>query len=390
MIKGEYPLELFDSQRTPFYYYNTALLRDTLEEIRSQLNRCPDWQVHYAIKANFNPEILRIIAKYGFGADCVTGGEIDAALDAGFSPTGIVYAGVGKRDEEIILGLKVGIRRFNVESTAELCVINNLALSLGKIAPVSFRVNPDVGAHTHANITTGLAENKFGIHHSMLKDAVQLANALPGIEFCGLHFHIGSQILDMSDFVALSNRINQCLEQMDTMGIKVKDVNVGGGLGIEYEHPNHLPIADFASYFQVFKKHLNTKLPVHFELGRSIVAPCGTLISRVLYVKEGLNRKFAILDASMTELIRPALYHAYHRIENISSDEPEEKYDVVGPVCESSDVFGSSVMLNKCHRGDFIVIRSAGAYGESMASHYNCRPFPDYYLSDKKIGYVEK
>lgn len=380
MIKGQFPVEDFSSRRTPFYYYDTGLLRATLEEIRRQLERSPQWRVHYAVKANFNPEILRIIAEYGLGADCVTGGEIEAALEAGFAPSGIVYAGVGKRDEEIRLGLEAGIGRFNVESTAELRVINDIALSLGKTAPVSFRVNPDVGAHTHANITTGLAENKFGIHHSMLEGAVRLAMELPGIEFCGLHFHIGSQILDMSDFVSLCNRVNDCLEQMVSMGIRVKDVNVGGGLGIEYEHPNHLPIADFASYFQVFRKHLHSTLPVHFELGRSIVAPCGALISRVLYVKEGLHRNFAILDASMTELIRPALYNAYHRIENITSDGPEEKYDVVGPVCESSDVFGKGVLLNRCTRGDLIAIRSAGAYGESMASHYNCRPFPGWML----------
>jgi diaminopimelate decarboxylase len=163
---------------------------------------------------------------------------------------------------------------------------------------------------------------------------------------------------------------------MDTIGIKVRDINVGGGLGIEYGHPNHLPIADFEAYFNVFKRHLETRVPVHFELGRSIIAPCGTLISRVLYVKEGLHRKFAVLDASMTELIRPALYHAFHRIENISSDGKEEKYDVVGPVCESSDVFGKGVLLDECRRGDIIAIRSAGAYGESMASCYNCRPLP--------------
>lgn len=377
MIKGNFPIAEFASRRTPFYFYDADLLCSTLEELCNQLLHHPAWQVHYAVKANYNPDILRIISKYGLGADCVTGGEINAALEAGFNPSSIVYAGVGKRDEEIVLGLQSGIGRFNVESTAELRVINDIALSLGKVAPVSFRVNPDVGAHTHANITTGLAENKFGIHHSMLRDAVELAISLPAIDFRGLHFHIGSQILDMSDFLSLCNRINVCLDEMEIMGVQVKDVNVGGGLGIEYEHPNHLPIANFADYFQVFKKHLNTKLPVHFELGRSIVAPCGSLISRILYVKDGLHRRFAILDASMTELIRPALYDAYHRIENISSSEPEEKYDVVGPVCESSDVFGTGVVLNKCHRGDLIAIRSAGAYGESMASRYNCRPLPE-------------
>ena len=200
------------------------------------------------------------------------------------------------------------------------------------------------------------------------------------MRLCGLHFHIGSQILEMSDFVALCNRINACVSRLELLGVKVGDINVGGGLGVEYEHPNHLPIADFKAYFDVFKRHLDASRPVHFELGRSIIAPCGTLISRVLYVKEGLYRKFAILDASMTELIRPALYHAYHRIENLTSDGPEEKYDVVGPVCESTDVFGKGVELSQCHRGDYIAIRSAGAYGESMASQYNCHPLPESFI----------
>ena len=380
MIKGNYPLGLFKDRRTPFYFYDTTLLQQTIEEVKRQIADRPSWQVHYAVKANANPDILRIIAEAGLGADCVSGGEVSAALAAGFRPESIVFAGVGKRDDEIQLGLDAGIGRFNVESTAEMMVISELALAAGRRAPVSIRVNPDVGAHTHANITTGLAENKFGIHHSVLPEAIALAQRLPGLDFRGLHFHIGSQILDMSDFVSLCNRINECTERLELMGIKLQDINVGGGLGIDYEHPNHLPVADFRAYFDVFKRHLDCKCPVHFEPGRSIVAPCGTLISRVLYVKDGLHKQFAILDASMTELLRPALYHAWHRIENISSDGPEEKYDVVGPVCESSDVFGKGVVLNRCSRGDFIALRSAGAYGESMASRYNCRPLPESLL----------
>ena len=380
MIKGTFPLDLFRDRRTPFYFYDTPLLKETLEAVMAQLADRPSWRVHYAVKANFNPALLRIIAESGFGADCVSGGEVQVALDAGFPPETIVFAGVGKRDDEIALALEARIGRFNVESTAELVVINEIAGSMGCTAPVSFRVNPDVGAHTHANITTGLAENKFGIHHSQLDAAVRLALELPNIDFRGLHFHIGSQILEMSDFVALCNRINACVSGLERQGIKVEDINVGGGLGVEYEHPNHLPIADFKAYFDVFKRHLDASRPVHFELGRSIIAPCGTLISKVLYVKEGLYRKFAILDASMTELIRPALYHAYHRIENLTSDGPEEKYDVVGPVCESTDVFGKGVELSQCHRGDYIAIRSAGAYGESMASQYNCHPLPESFI----------
>ena len=378
MLKGSFPVERFQQLKTPFYYYDLALLRRTLDAVREQLSRSPEFRVHYAVKANANPVILRTIAAAGLGADCVSGGEIRAALENGFRPDGIVYAGVGKSDDEIRYALQVGIARFNAESAAELEVIDEIAGSMGKTAPVSLRVNPDIGAHTHANITTGLAENKFGINYDQLVETIQLALRLPNLRYCGMHFHIGSQILDMADFIALCNRINTLVERIQRSGLPLGDINVGGGLGINYQHPNHLDVADFAAYFDTFRRHLT--LPegtlVHFEPGRSIVAPCGSLISRVLYVKEGTTKRFAIIDASMTELIRPALYKAYHRVENISSDEPEEIYDVVGPVCESSDVFVKGASIDRCHRGDLIAIRSAGAYGEAMASQYNCRPLP--------------
>ena len=382
MLKGSYPLDRFQGLQTPFYYYETALLQLTLDTIKEQLRNRPQWQVHYAVKANHNPVLLRQIASAGFGADCVSGGEVRAALEAGFPPQSIVYAGVGKADWEILLALEAGIGRFNVESSAELKVIAQLAASKGLVAPVSLRVNPDIGAHTLAGITTGLAENKFGIYHGMVEDVAREALALPSIRFCGLHFHIGSQILEMPDFAALCNRINDLTTRLERSGIPVEDVNVGGGLGIEYGHPNHLPMADFASYFGTYKRLLPASRPVHFELGRSIVAPCGTLITRVLYVKEGLARRFAIVDAGMNDLIRPALYHASHRIENLSSDGPEMAYDVVGPCCESSDVFGKDILLEECRRGDFIAIRSAGAYCESMASQYNCRPLAPAVFSE--------
>ena len=382
MLKGTYPLDRFQGLQTPFYYYDTQLLQLTLDTIKEEVKDRPQWQVHYAVKANHNPVLLRQIAAAGFGADCVSGGEVQAALDAGFPPQSIVYAGVGKADWEILLALDAGIGRFNVESSAELQVIASLAASKGLIAPVSLRVNPDIGAHTLAGITTGLAENKFGIYHGMVEDVAREAMALPSIRFCGLHFHIGSQILEMPDFAALCNRINDLTDQLERHGIPVGDVNVGGGLGIEYGHPNHLPMADFPSYFGTYKRLLPSGRPVHFELGRSIIAPCGTLITRVLYVKEGLARRFAIVDAGMNDLIRPALYHASHRIENLSSSGPELPYDVVGPCCESSDVFGKDVLLEECRRGDFIAIRSAGAYGESMASQYNCRPLAPAVFSE--------
>lgn len=378
MLKGKFPLEAFASMKTPFYYYDRDLLERTLETVRRQIEKNPSFHVHYAVKANFNPEILSIISSYGLGADCVSGGEIKSAVGAGFKPSGIVFAGVGKSDDEIRYAIEIGIARFNAESLPEVEVISQMASEMGKTANVSLRVNPDIGAHTHANITTGLSENKFGINYEQLESVLDKVLLLPSVKYCGLHFHIGSQILDMADFTALCNRVNVLVRKLSLAGYPVGDINVGGGLGINYEHPNHLNIADFESYFGTFREHLD--LPegtdVHFELGRSIVAPCGSLISKVLYVKEGTTRRFAVIDASMTELIRPALYKAYHRVENISSDESEEVYDVVGPVCESSDVFVKGASIDRCRRGDYVAIRSAGAYGESMASKYNCRPLP--------------
>ena len=379
MLKGSFPTGKFAQMRTPFYFYDLKLLRRTLEAIRAAVSAVPEFRVHYAVKANANPVILKEISAAGLGADCVSGGEIRAALAAGFRPEGIVYAGVGKSDSEIMLALDSGISRFNVESAAELEVIAELAAKAGKKAPVSLRINPDIGAHTHSNITTGLAENKFGIIYEQMEEVMRLALSLPSVEYRGLHFHIGSQILDMMDFVALCNRINSLVDELSKAGLPVGDINVGGGLGVSYEHPNLLPVPDFASYFGTFRRHLKLPAgtPVHFELGRSVVAQCGSLISRVLYVKQGTTKQFAVIDGSMTELIRPALYKAYHRIENLSSDEPEEIYDVVGPVCESSDVFLKAAHLNRCRRGDYLAIRSAGAYGEAMASQYNCRPLPE-------------
>ncbi|MDE6027160.1 MAG: diaminopimelate decarboxylase [Muribaculaceae bacterium] len=385
ILRGNFPIKKFEKLETPFYYYNLDLLRSTLSSIKEATRRDHNFCVHYAVKANANPEILRLIARAGLGADCVSGGEIVAAVNAGFPADKIVYAGVGKTDREINIGLDNDIFCFNVESVPELEVINELAAAKGKTASVAIRVNPDVGAHTHANITTGLAENKFGISLTDLDRVIDMAKSLDNIRFIGLHFHIGSQILDMTDFMALCNRINSLLERLDSRGIEIPNINVGGGLGIDYKHPNHHDIPDFKGYFDTYRRHLRLRpgQNLHFELGRAVVGQCGSLISRVVYVKEGTKKKFVILDAGMTDLIRPALYQAYHRIENISSDSEEvERYDVVGPVCESSDVFGKEVDLPLTRRGDFIALRSAGAYGEIMASQYNCRELPKAYNSD--------
>ncbi len=385
MTKGQFPTDRFQQLRTPFYYYDTELLRQTLQAIRQETVRHEAFCVHYAVKANANPRLLRIIREAGLGADCVSGGEIEAAVKAGFPASKIVYAGVGKSDWEINLGLDVGIFAFNVESMAELEVINALAAAKGKTARIALRINPNVGAHTHANITTGLAENKFGIAMDDMLCCIEKASKMTNVKFVGLHFHIGSQILDMGDFEALCNRINELQDLAERHHIQMENINVGGGLGIDYHHPNRVPMADFQAYFNVYAKKLRLRpgQTLHFELGRAVVAPCGTLIARTLYVKLGTAKQFAIIDAGMTDLIRPALYQAYHKIENLSSDEPAETYDVVGPICESSDVFAKQVDLNKCHRGDFIAIRSAGAYGEIMASQYNCRPLPKGYTSEE-------
>ena len=384
-MNTNFPINKIHNIKTPFYYYDSGLLRNTLNIIDKEINKYNNYCLHYAIKANSNPKILKIISQYGFGADCVSGGEIQAAIDAGFPVSKIVYAGVGKSDWEINLGLDNDISCFNVESLAELEVINNLASKHNKIANIAFRINPNIGAHTHANITTGLAENKFGIAMNDLEAIIEKAKRLKNISVIGLHFHIGSQILDMSDFKALCNRVNDIQDKLEQLGIVLKNINVGGGLGINYEHPDEEPIPNFAEYFSTYAKHLRlrTGQKVHFELGRSVVGQCGTLITRLLYVKEGSFKKFAIVDAGMTDLIRPALYHAYHKIENISSSQETEVYDVVGPICESSDVFAKSVEINKCHRGDIIAIRSAGAYGEVMASQYNCRELPKGYITEE-------
>jgi len=327
---------------------------------------------------------LCVIKDAGLGADCVSGGEVQAALDAGIANSKIVFAGVGKADWEIDLGLDNDIFCFNVESIPELEVMNELAAAKSKTAQVAIRINPNVSAHTHHYITTGLNENKFGINLSDLDKVTDLVQALSNIKLIGIHFHIGSQITDMSSFEDLCVKVNEIQEHFESRGITLNHINVGGGLGINYEHPNHFPIPDFESYFKIFRKHLTLKpnQTLHFELGRAVVAQCGSLISRVLYVKEGTSKKFAILDAGFTELIRPALYQAYHRIENLSSDLPEEEYDVVGPICESSDTFAKEYFMNQTKRGDIIALRSAGAYGEIMASQYNLRKLPKAYTSD--------
>ena len=386
-MKGQLPVEKFNNIRTPFYYYDTELLQQTLDTINEEAGKHAGYKVHYAVKANVNPKVLQLIRHAGLGADCVSGGEIKAALDAGFPANEIVYAGVGKGDWEINLGLDADIFCFNVESVAELEIINELAAAKCKTARVAFRVNPDVGAHTHANITTGLAENKFGIALDDLIPTIERAHKMANIEFIGLHFHIGSQILDMNDFKKLCKKINEIQAELDAKGISVANINVGGGLGIDYDNPEAAPIPEFKKYFDTYATNLVLRegQTLHFELGRAVVGQCGSLITRTLYVKQGTHKQFVIVDAGMTDLIRPALYQAHHKIENLSSREPLRTYDVVGPICESSDVFDKAIELPCCHRGDLIAIRSAGAYGEIMASQYNCRKLPVGYITEDLV-----
>lgn len=374
-----FPVEKLNSIQTPFYYYDKALLQQTLDAINAEAGKYEGYKVHYAVKANVDPALLGIVNASGLGCDCVSGGEVERCLMSGFAPSKIVFAGVGKADWEINLALDANIACFNVESEPELEVIDALAGAKGKMANVALRVNPNVDAHTHKYITTGLSENKFGISMEMLDEVVDKALELRNINLIGLHFHIGSQLLEFEPFEMLCSRINDLQDRFEARGVTFKTINVGGGLGVDYVNPDENPIPDFATFFATYNKYFKLRpgQELHFELGRAVVCQCGSLISRVLYVKKGLNKQFVILDAGMSDLIRPALYQAHHKIENLTSTSAEtETYDVVGPICESSDCFGTDEVLPVTKRGDLVALRSAGAYGQIMASNYNCRKIP--------------
>lgn len=369
-------LNLFSSKGTPFYFYDLNLFQRTLDEVKKQgLSR--GYHIHYALKANSHPRILEEVIKAGLSADCVSGGEVQHAIECGFSPEKVVFAGVGKRDTEIRVGLKNNIFCFNVESLQELQVINELASDADMVARVALRINPNVDAKTHKYITTGLKENKFGINEKDLPSFFDLLPSLENIKLIGLHFHIGSQIQDLEPFTKLCTRANELNNTFEDNGYKLTVINVGGGFGIDYEDPDTHDIPDFEQFFGTFEKHLKLKShqELHFELGRSIVGQTGSLITRVLFTKTGIEKNFAIVDAGMTELIRPALYQARHSIQLLSEniDRSSKTYDVVGPICESSDTFRTDLELPELHRGDLVAIRSCGAYGEVMKSQYNLR-----------------
>ncbi len=368
-------IRYFNTLETPFYFYDTQLLQKTLEQIKKANTK--SYHIHYALKANAHPTLLEIIKNANFGADCVSGNEVKRAAECGFESKHIVFAGVGKSDKEINFALDNSIFCFNVESLQELEILNQLAGNKNQIATVALRINPNVDAHTHKYITTGLEENKFGINPYEFDTVLALLKNLKHIHFAGLHFHIGSQIQDLNVFKNLCVKVNEINKWFIQKGYLLEHINLGGGLGINYKEPDRAAVVNFEGYFSVFNQflELQPQQQVHFELGRAIIAQCGNLISRVLYIKNGINTNFAILDAGMTELMRPALYQAYHKIENISNSDfsIQKKYDVVGPICESSDCFGKAVELPETKRGDLIAIRSAGAYGEVMSNRYNLR-----------------
>lgn len=377
-------IEAFKTIRTPFYYYDVELLKETLKTYTSYTKKFK-YNAHYAIKANAEPRILEIIRKAGLGADCVSGNEVKLAIKHGFSPDKIVYAGVGKSDKEIKTALKAGIYSFNCESVPEIKIINDFAASMGVVARISLRVNPDIDAHTHKYISTGRKEDKFGISQWEFQSVADLLKTLKNVKLIGLHFHIGSQITDMSVFPLLCKMVEQLQMWFIDHGIKIENLNLGGGLGVDYDNPVQNPIANFKDYFELINKNLVVRpgQKIHFEPGRALVAQCGHLITRVLYVKIGQKMKFVILDAGMNDLIRPALYQAHHDIENLVSTGKLLKYEVVGPVCESSDKFAHAIKLPETQRGDIMAIHTAGAYGQVMSMRYNQKDLAKAYYSDE-------
>jgi len=376
--------DFFKAQKTPFYYYDLDVLNETLDQIKTH-GLSKGFHIHFALKANNQPKILEIIKKAGLGADCVSGGEIQRAIDSGFNPEEIAFAGVGKSDEEMKLGLKHDIFCFNCESPQELEVLNELAGQRNTIARIALRLNPNVEADTHKYITTGLNENKFGINASDLDDVLDTLPGLKNLKLIGIHFHIGSQIEKFTPFEALCTKANALNDHIEEKGFELSIINVGGGFGINYAHPNDHSVPDFERFFGLFEQNIKLKdhQQLHFELGRSVVGQCGSLITKVLFTKYGQTKNFAIVDAGMTELIRPALYQAAHRIDMLTSSGAEEKYDVVGPICESSDTFRKDISIPKVERGDLVAIRSAGAYGEVMRSAYNLREANPTVYSDE-------
>lgn len=369
---------LLDNRKTPLYLYDTELLERTVDVVKGECGKA-GLSVNYALKANSEEKIAGTMSRAGFGADCVSGNEVKMALHCGFRAEDIFFAGVGKSDDEIEVAVRKHIGALVVESLQELEVIEEIAGRLGEIANVMLRVNPDIDAHTHRFITTGTSLNKFGLDWNDVTKALEIIARARNLRFRGLHMHVGSQITDLQVFAAECRRMNELVESVEGAGFEVEHISLGGGLGIDYDFPDEHPVPDFSGWISIIDTQLRRRdsQKVHIEPGRSLVAQCGTLLSRVLYVKENPACNFMVLDAGMNNLIRPALYGAHHKIENLSAlsrgNEKNVVYEVVGPVCESSDVFASACVLPKAQRGDIVAIRSAGAYGATMSNRYNLK-----------------
>ncbi len=371
---------------TPFYLYDINLLRQTLEGLTSAADRY-GYRIHYAIKANYDDKILSIIKEYGLGIDCASGNELRKAIEMGFDPKTIVYAGVGKRDKELQYAIEQGILAINCESIEEIELINDLSQQKGVVTDIAIRINPDIDPKTNACIDTGQADSKFGISYEEVMENAERLQSLKGLNIMGVHLHIGSQIRELHVFENMCHKVNSIVENLTRLGFSFDFIDVGGGLGVNYDVPENEPIPNFASLFAIVKTHLAVgDKPVHFEFGRSIVAQCGELITKVLFNKTtATGRRLVIVDASMTELVRPAMYGAYHNIENITSQETmaTKKYTVVGTACESTDLFVENASMRTTKRGDLLTLKSAGAYGMSMASRYNLHDLPSAVYSDE-------
>tara|TARA_X000000950_G_scaffold217323_1_gene261499 strand:- start:646 stop:1797 length:1152 start_codon:yes stop_codon:yes gene_type:complete len=372
----------FINLSTPFYYYDLDILEKNLFNLKNSLKTYN--KVHFSVKSNSNPRILRIIKNFNLGIDAVSANEIKHCINLGFNPKDIVFAGVGKSDEEIEYGIINNISYFNVESLQELEVIDSISKKFSKKTTVSIRINPNIKSETHKKIQTGSSDDKFGIDLNDISHIPKLQK-LENIKITGLHFHIGSQIINLKPFHDLCNISNDILNYLRENDIKIKNINVGGGLGIDYEYPEKNLLSNFKEFISLFNNQirLDKNQSIHFELGRSIVGQCGFLISKILYSKKSYDKNFLILDSGMNNLIRPALYNSKHKISNLTSKNSDHlNYDVAGPICESSDTFAKNYRLVKSIRGDLIAIHSCGAYAESMSSNYNLRDNINSYYSD--------
>ena len=363
---------IINTYNTPIYCYSSKEIKENYNNFQKYLKKLNPL-ICYAVKANFNKEIIKMLGKLGSGADVVSKGELKLALDSGISPNKIVFSGVGKTKEEIIYALKKKIFQINVESEEELEEINDLATNKKTLINISLRVNPDVDANTHKKISTGRSDDKFGIPISKVLDIFKKQKKYNNIRMNGIAIHIGSQITKIDPFKNAFEKIKELISRLEKNNINIKNLDLGGGIGINYFENQ---VISFQKYSSIIKKEFGRmNLKLSFEPGRSIVGSAGFIISKVIRVKKGLGKNFLILDVGMNDLMRPSLYEAYHHIIPMKKlNNKKNNYDIVGPVCESSDVFGSNRNLNEVKSGDYLVLCSAGAYGSCMSSNYNCRP----------------